>query len=359
LISHFAARDLIGVPEAITGFLDGGRTAVALFFVLSGFILTYNYSALAGKSDRRRFYINRIARIYPVVLLALSIGAIGVVVAVLNPERGFLGSWYALGSFDPVALAVSFASQITVTTGWLPAARLNQPWNGPAWSIACEMFFYLLFPALIAWVRLRGMKTIAIGLATAFVIQILLIVAIRAFAPDGQRGFLVSQFPLTHLFDFLIGVGAGIAFLRGAGTWLKIGNRRNLAVLASTVPLILLSIFQPVDPAYLLMTPFFALLIVALAVPPRNRKSWLSHSLLLLLGEASFALYLIHVPLLNLFSISAPPLWAGWFLLAATVAISVLIFKVFETPTRLLTKRVLLRYFSVDTEKSSVPPPAR
>ncbi|WP_414172131.1 hypothetical protein [Clavibacter tessellarius] len=41
-----------------------------MFFVLSGFILAYNYSGLSGTAERRAFYVNRIARIYPVVLLS-------------------------------------------------------------------------------------------------------------------------------------------------------------------------------------------------------------------------------------------------------------------------------------------------
>jgi hypothetical protein len=65
LVSHFAHRGLILVPAGVVAFVDGGRTAVALFFVLSGFILAYNYSGLAGRSDRRAFYVNRIARSSP------------------------------------------------------------------------------------------------------------------------------------------------------------------------------------------------------------------------------------------------------------------------------------------------------
>jgi len=341
LVSHFSAHGAIVMPGSVIDFLDGGRTAVSLFFVLSGFILTYNYSTLTGAAARMRFYVNRVARIYPVVLLALLIGAVGVTVALTASDPKYLRDWYSLESPSVIALVGSFLAQITVTTGWFPAARINQPWNGPAWSIACEMFFYVLFPFLIAWARNRRAWTIAIALVCVFLTQVLLIVGARTFAPAGQRGFLVSQFPPTHLFDFVIGMAAGLFFLKGGREWLAAGYRRTGTLLAAMVPLALLAYFRPIDPAYLLMTPFFALLVLGLASPPSRRPSVLAARPLLLLGEASFSLYLIHVPLLNLFSLANPSPLVGWALMAVTVGLSILIFKTFETPARMLVKRVL------------------
>jgi peptidoglycan/LPS O-acetylase OafA/YrhL len=341
LVSHFAHRGLILVPAGVVAFVDGGRTAVALFFVLSGFILAYNYSGLAGRADRRAFYVNRIARIYPVVLLSLLLGAIGVGYVLLAGDRARLLDWYALKEPSPMALVASFVSQLTVTTGWFPTARINQPWNSPAWSIACEMFFYLLFPLLI--LRLRRMTSARLGvlLVIAFALQILFVIAMRAVAPAGQRGFLVSQFPITHLFDFLIGVVAALLFLRGGREWLMLGHRRTVILTISTVAIVVLSATVPVRPAYLLLTPFFASLILGLAVPPRKGRSWLSAGWLLLLGEASFSLYLIHVPLMNLMSLAGAPAWFGWIWVLLTIGASVLVFSFFETPARRSTKRML------------------
>lgn len=118
---------------------------MSLFFVLSGFILAYSYMDLTGKTARRWFFVNRIARIYPVVVLALALGAVGVAAAILIPGTGYLLSWYALESDKPWTLAAKFIGQLTMTNGWMPTARLNQLWNGPAWSIACEMFFLRCF----------------------------------------------------------------------------------------------------------------------------------------------------------------------------------------------------------------------
>lgn len=334
LISHFDHRSLITLPTTVTDFLDGGRTAVSLFFVLSGFILAYNYVDLSGGADRMKFYANRVARIYPVTLLALGLGAIGVAYAVLNPASGALMDWYALKEASPLILVASFFAQLTVLTGWLPTASLNQPWNGPAWSISCEFFFYLLFPLLIVKMRSLTAARVAILLIAAFAAQCFIIWAARAFAPAGQKGFLVSQFPVTHLFEFILGIAAALVFLRGGKEWLGRETRRTFLLAGSLVPIALLSFFRPVDPVYLLMSPFFAMMILALAVPPAGRASILSWGPLILLGEASFSLYMIHVPIMNLISIAKVSHFLGWLLMATTVYVSILVFKHFETPWR-------------------------
>jgi peptidoglycan/LPS O-acetylase OafA/YrhL len=120
-----------------------------------------------------------------------------------------------------------------------------------------------------------------------------------------------------------------------------LGYRRTVLLTISTIAIVVLSASVPVRPAYLLLTPFFASLILGLAVPPRKGRSWLSAGWLLLLGEASFSLYLIHVPLMNLMSLAGAPSWFGWIWVLLTIGASVLVFSFFETPARRSTKRML------------------
>lgn len=97
------------------------------------------------------------------------------------------------------------------------------------------------------------------------------------------------------------------------------------------------------------MSPLFAVLILALAVSPPRRPSVLSWSPIILLGEASFSLYMIHVPMMNLYSIAHPPSFVGWILMGATVGASVLVFKRLETPARFRVRKIILRQFSSPT----------
>jgi peptidoglycan/LPS O-acetylase OafA/YrhL len=149
--------------------------------VLSGFVLTFNCSKLSDGHARWRFDAARFARIYPVVLLALVIAAIGVTYAYGRSD--LLLAWYALHAHVDAALGVSLAPQLTMTTGWFPLAAIYQPWNGPAWSIACEMSFYPLFPLLLVALRRRPGRQLLLICGAGWAAQAAWIFALKVFVP--------------------------------------------------------------------------------------------------------------------------------------------------------------------------------
>jgi len=110
-------------------FMGHGYVAVSLFFVLSGFVLTYNYADRWSEIPFQRFLLARFARIYPVYILALLLQF----------------RFYLPAATIHSALAVIFMVQSwTVMPSELPAS-----WNYPAWTLSIEWFFYLCFPLLI------------------------------------------------------------------------------------------------------------------------------------------------------------------------------------------------------------------
>ena len=63
------------MPHLVTVFLEHGELGVALFFMLSGFILFYTYQDnLQTPRDIYKFFVARFARLYPVYFLAILIG---------------------------------------------------------------------------------------------------------------------------------------------------------------------------------------------------------------------------------------------------------------------------------------------
>uniref|UniRef100_UPI003F4F4F26 acyltransferase family protein n=1 Tax=Caballeronia sp. LjRoot34 TaxID=3342325 RepID=UPI003F4F4F26 len=62
VLSHFTELGLLNAPKWFFDFVDGGPPAVSLFFVLSGFILTYTYRKTIGTDGPARFYVARFAR---------------------------------------------------------------------------------------------------------------------------------------------------------------------------------------------------------------------------------------------------------------------------------------------------------
>ncbi|WP_260444721.1 acyltransferase [Burkholderia sp. Bp8986] len=339
LLSHFTQLGLLGLSDRFLAFVDGGRPAVSLFFVLSGFILTYTYYESIGHGDARHFYVARFARIYPVLILSLII-AVPVTIYVLHPNNAaFLLNWYATKDNPHITVFTSLVAQILVLTGWLPFASINQPWNGPAWSISCEAFFYALFPWLLRKLmanRISGVALICIGL---WVLQGIWIFLIGKFVPIGRKGFLISQFPITHLTEFVMGIGAALYFIHAhrKGTATHLGG--VILVSASLATIALLAAYQPVRPAYYLQSPLFAALILGLALIKRPVLGMLHRRSLVLLGEASFSLYLIHVPIAHNAQIAGVHKNHGWIILLMAIGLSILVFRYFEEPMRKLIRR--------------------
>ncbi|WER48968.1 acyltransferase [Cupriavidus sp. WKF15] len=343
--SHFAQIGLLAVPQAVQRAVDGGRPAVSFFFVLSGFILTWNYRrplATGGAPARRTFYSARFARIYPVLVLSLVL-ALPVTAWLLHDgDAALLREWYGLSGSDGAnlrALCASLVLQLLALTAWTPFAALNQPWNGPAWSISCEAFFYALFPWLLARLGACGNRGLAAWCVALWLAQGAWIAWLQHALPVSRHGFLVAQFPPTHLFEFVLGICAALVHARHAAAGavrVRVGHVLAVIALAGIVAL---SVLQPLAPAFYMQSPLFGALIVGMALS--GGPAFLSWRWLVTLGEASFALYLLHVPLGRLLRLADVPAAAGWPALAAVVGISVLVFRGYEEPLRRRLRRRL------------------
>ena len=317
--------------------VDGGTNSVALFFVLSGFILTYNYSNLSGRGSVIKYLVSRFARIWPVVVLSLALGSIGMSYAA---SRGQLRvDWYGISEFSAAGLGASFLAQLFMVTAWAPFAAIQVPWNGPTWSIACEAFFYCLFPMILTLLRRRSTRVILAIIATAWLAQLGWVALLWQLEEGEPRLYwVIIRSPVTHLPEFILGVGAGLWFLRHGS--LLTPNWRNALIASSLAGVVTFSLWRPVTPSHLFITPFFCVLIVALAVRPKRAGSVLGWRPIVLLGEASFSLYMIHVPLLRIYQVAGLES-ANWgaTTVGLTVILSVFVFRAYETPMRLAIRR--------------------
>jgi peptidoglycan/LPS O-acetylase OafA/YrhL len=337
VVSHLHGRGMIQAGELHT-FLDGGRPAVAFFFVLSGFVLAYNYRDLPDRVAVQGFWVARFARLYPIHLLGLAIAAVPMSVLIANGNAALLGSGYGLktsygvvaghqiGAFD--LAAVSLAAQLLMLTAWLPFAPVNQPWNGPAWSISCEAFFYAAFPALVRPIQHLSTRRMLLGLAGLWALQGAWVAALQLV---GAKGFLISQFPLTHLFEFVLGIAVAQLFIRHEFDWLR--RRAGVVLLGCAAVAALLGLFSPVTPKYFLLSPLFGLVILTMAAGDDRMAQFPGRRFLVLLGEASYALYIVHMPILMTYQVfGAPfsPLVLVLIVLAAAIAAHLLV----EEPLR-------------------------
>jgi peptidoglycan/LPS O-acetylase OafA/YrhL len=143
------AVTLFPSADVATPLVSQGHFAVPVFFVLSGFVLAYNYAdQLSVISARQygRFLFLRAARIYPVHLASLF-AVLGMVS--VGRVKGWSLADAGYGGRD-------FVLNLLLAQTWVPHFHLN--WNYPSWSISSEWFAYLLFPLFCTTV-LRRIRT--------------------------------------------------------------------------------------------------------------------------------------------------------------------------------------------------------
>jgi len=170
---------------------------VSLFFILSGFILTYVYPELR-KEDVLTFIRARIARIWPAHMAALILVCI-----VLYQYVQFRAS------------VKYFIIAASMTGSWIPIEKYFSTYNIVSWSIATEFFFYLCFPLLIY--RLAKTWHWKLMLTAALTISIILICNAVHLPMTGNPDDtdLVSWIyvnPLSRLFEFMLGMCVALLY---------------------------------------------------------------------------------------------------------------------------------------------------
>jgi peptidoglycan/LPS O-acetylase OafA/YrhL len=299
LVFHGTAWERWPGWVGIRNIAGAGHVAVSLFFVLSGFILTYVHAGPgAPPMARRSFYQHRFARIYPAYALSLA------VIAPLFFHH--TGRTEGAAATIAQALAVLFLLQACI-----PPFALA--WNAPAWSLSDEAFFYALFPLLAPRIcRASRAQAVALGCA-AYAVAMLLPAIYLVIAPDAPavadknlHSFWLNALrfaPPARLPEFVLGMVAGRLFLDMPREARDIARWTRRSFVAIGVIVVTLAVGPMVPHTALhngLLAPVFAVLILALASGAGPVAGWLSARPLVAPGEASYALYLMHMPILIL-----------------------------------------------------------
>ncbi|WP_018997163.1 acyltransferase family protein [Hirschia maritima] len=149
----------------MTPILRLGVSRVDVFFVLSGFVLSHVYWAQRTKPfNFLDFMVARLARIYPMYLIAL-----GLIIA-------YLSAGFILGKQGDTVYPISDLFKCLFFLQAIGLTETNS-WNFPAWAVAAEMGGYLAFPLFIIAAKLtRNVPYVllAIALGTIFCVEIFL-----------------------------------------------------------------------------------------------------------------------------------------------------------------------------------------
>ena len=314
--------------------IERSRLAVDAFFILSGFILAHVYgpAVAAGTFSYRKFIVARLARLYPLHLAVL----LGVTIMVI-------GATAAGVRYDPSTYTTEgFFKTLFLVQAWFPT-ELGFNWSGPSWSLSAEWFAYLLFPAY-AWaalkLRRRPWVLLLLGVVGYVLIDAMYGAVFGKVLPQAEDNMGILRIAPAFLIGMaLYGLGQGVYWRPAVAVASAIG----------TTALLLAGMQMSLDDR----------LIVALTGPvvlcwsmlgKSQSEGLLASPPLVFAGEVSFALYLVHMPVIVAWkgvvaelrgidsAFRVTPLELS-ILFIATVLISVALHLLVERPGRIWIRR--------------------
>lgn len=294
-----------------------GAAGVDIFFVISGFIMTYNTQITP--TNPRAFLINRFVRILPMYWL-MTIGVY--LIALTFP--------HLLNSTQPDPI------QLVKSLFFIPFQKSNglvEPILFVGWSLNYEIFFYLLFSISLILPSMSRSGILMIVLTT--------LVAAGLLAPN--HNILWSFYTSPIILEFAIGMLTALLIPRapaevGATTKIITASGLLCAPLLLFFPLI-----WPHSQAWIAPMCLSGGLVTSVILLDRWGWSWNSAGLLLA-GDASYVLYLSHpyvTQVLQKFALWLPGFVGLALALAAALFVALQLHMQLERPiTRYLKRRL-------------------
>ena len=337
VLHHSAPTDRFAWLSSLS---QHGYLGVDVFFVLSGFVMAHVHHGLNGRWGEagvlRGFLMQRAGRVYPLYIL-LTLACIPL----------------ALGRLLPLKTPLSFAKiaeNVMLVQGW----GLDLGIDPPGWSLSTEAAAYLLFPLLLA-ACLSRRRVVAIGTACA-VLAAYAVLATLSDAALQEVGWRHGALNISDTRTLGPVVRCVAGFTLGILAWRAMQDARwrrvaSNGLLCGAIGALLagLLLWPGADLAVLMLAPvLIGCLATERSAVARALASGPAHRL----GAWSYALYLVHYPMLGLHHAAMGGLrWIGvtrtpvlsWVLvLACMIGAAALLHRFVERPAQRAVRRWLL-----------------
>ena len=285
-------------------FVGLANVGMTLFFVLSGFVIHYNYgSSVSLAGGVRAFFVARFARLYPLFLL----------VFVVSTVEAFRTADGKVDNLGPIPLYLTFTQSWWFWVfGDRAASEAYSNATGLMWSLSTEAFFYATYPLLAPTLRrLAGTRLVIVGCIVA------LIGAGLAYELTEYRGYLnnwaaaytgnpvaAHQFshwliynsPWIRIFEFLIGAVTAqfVMTTKVEPARAMVAGSTALAVILVAYVYSNVSLLPLSGSITTCVAGAFGILMAASAVKGQVFSRVLSNRWMVFGGEASYSLYLLH-----------------------------------------------------------------
>lgn len=280
------------------GILEIAGVAVSIFFVLSGFLMTYNYYYRDPLSNELKscfiFATKKIKKLYPLHIIMMC-------------PMVLLTLWGMRTEFSLLGISKVLLPNILLIQSWFPNKEIYFGLNGVSWYLSTSMFLYFAFPFILNKIQASWSKKKAyICISVTFILQVVLAIMLwiaNLKVISFNFAWFTYVFPLYRVGDFFIGCNAGYLFLKkqSESTFAYATLREVLAI-----TLMCTAVLIPKNKLLFESTSLSAIYIpgsVALVYVFAEGRGMISKILesqvFVIVGNMSAYLYLIHQVVIN------------------------------------------------------------
>lgn len=276
---------------------------VSVFFVMSGFLMIYNYSdkqMCINLLDNIKFSICKINKLYDLHIITMLSTILIVIWSLLRSAETSLCSF--------INLATQIFLNVFLIQTWVPHADTGVSLNGVAWFLSVMMFLYMIFPSILIFIRNHNVKYLAITCSLIIISQIFsCFLLLQVFDVNSQfYTWFMYLFPVFRFGDFYIGccLGKYILTKRFRG-----GICFDILVILLTTFVFYFKYLKSNSLLYLAIynwTSLWIVLSVLWLLSGLNKKGVIIHilnnKLLIELGNITSYAFLIHFVVINYFN---------------------------------------------------------
>jgi peptidoglycan/LPS O-acetylase OafA/YrhL len=264
-------------------FPAGGGLGVVFFFVLGGFAMTLGYHQKVFQPEFRygNYLAKRASKFYPLHWICL--------LAVL-PLCFDSFSW------------LTFSFNVALLHSWVPIEEFYFSYNSLSWYLANTLFFAVIFPFLFKWIT----HSSKLSKWVSVIVLVLAYILLALYIPDNQKHAILYVNPIVRLLDFIVGVSAGLLFLKikenqSVKSMLtkhsKLLNWLVFILIAVVVVQSIIGYLLDIKFCFPLLWPLIVTIIIITSLLGWSKRSGLiiRNKYLVKLGDYSFSFYMLHL----------------------------------------------------------------
>lgn len=277
------------LPRTQSSFVQKSYLMVDFFFILSGFIMAYVYGTWFVKKCNahalRQFFVARFARLYPLHLFTLGwCVLLKILLQVSGAMPGLAPKLQEMYNFK------ALPAHLLLLNAFIPGAWFT--FNVPSWSVSAEWYTYLVFP-LLAWLAARQ------GMLLKIVLVVLLYTAYWGIIQYAGHNYDLNVTAYGGVMRCLVGFCVGMITFAGYTALRQWNGMKRSVWLMLAGAITLWGMHAGVSDMFIVA--MFPVLIFLAARNTGAMARLLNRRFFQMIGEQSYSIYMIHVPLMSSF----------------------------------------------------------